>query len=119
MHIAAEWGHEGVVGMVVGAGADVNARDEDGRTAMYLGSAAGIDGVVRMLIDAGVDVNAVCGPSRRVALHAAAERGHSGVVGLLVGAGADVTLRNVPGVTAEQLARQHRHEAVLRVLAAH
>jgi ankyrin repeat protein len=50
--IAAAGNRSGVVGLLLKSGADVNARSEDGRTALTIAQANNSDAVVKILQDA-------------------------------------------------------------------
>jgi hypothetical protein len=55
LHIAAQNGHLELVRFLVGAGADVNARNKGGQTAMHMATSYDLDQVVKVLNDAGAD----------------------------------------------------------------
>jgi len=59
--LAAEGGHEEVVGLLVEMFGRVDYRNKAGATALILAARAGKDGVVRILLDGGSDVDAVDG----------------------------------------------------------
>ena len=58
MHLAARWGHEAVVRLLVEQGADVEARDENGWTVLHWAAEYGHEAVVRLLVEQGADVEA-------------------------------------------------------------
>ncbi len=57
-HDAVISGDVETVRALLDAGADVEARTEDGHTALMLAAAGSHEGIVRALLDAGADVNA-------------------------------------------------------------
>ena len=98
------------------AGADINARDQHGQTALMNAATNGQVEVVRLLADRGADLNHRA-KSGLTAVMLAVVRGHADVVRILVEAGADLTPRGsgapgFDGKTAADLARD-REEAVL------
>jgi ankyrin repeat protein len=57
LHLAIQYERTAVACMLVESGADVNARDEDGYTALYVAAIGGYAEVVEALVDAGADCN--------------------------------------------------------------
>ncbi|THW69586.1 hypothetical protein D6D18_10540, partial [Aureobasidium pullulans] len=70
-------------------GTDVEAKDEEGRSALYWASELGHEKIARMLLEKGADVNAQ-GEWYGNALQAASAEGHNKTVQLLLDKGADV-----------------------------
>ena len=68
------------------AGADVNVKGYDGRTALHFAAHGGHEAVVKLLVVAGADIN-VRDCDGRKALLVAVENWHEAVVKLLVEAG--------------------------------
>ncbi|XP_033217235.1 ankyrin-1-like [Belonocnema kinseyi] len=71
---------------------DLEARDEDGKTALHL-AADGREHIVKLLLDAGANINSTSRNESRP-LHFAAERGHVKVVELLLDYDADINVKN-------------------------
>ncbi|KAI1383412.1 ankyrin repeat-containing domain protein [Hypoxylon trugodes] len=118
---AAERGYEGIVGMLIRAGADVNAVKHEThwtsplQTAIYRSH----EGIASMLIRAGADVNDIGGHSSGYfPLHNAAVGGQDNIVRMLLLAGADINaaLRSSRRDTALRLAVKEGHEKVIRTL---
>ncbi|KAK3255287.1 hypothetical protein CYMTET_35523, partial [Cymbomonas tetramitiformis] len=85
-------------------GAEVDAEDGEGRSALTMALAGGKEAAARALLEAGAGVNA--GTGRRP-LHAAAERGTVEMVRELVEKGADVDAEDGEGRTALTVALEH------------
>lgn len=83
-------------------GADPEARDNDGRTALLLASAAGHYHIVKFLISESVDVNAADNEGI-TAMHLAIDNSNSSIL-LLAKAGADVNSQDNKGRTPLMLA---------------
>lgn len=111
IHSAAASGRPGLYCLekLVGRGCDVNARDTDGVTALYL--ACGVDPAfgdaseraIRALVDAGAEINAVADHGS-TALHVAAASLQTAIVRLLLWLGADETIKNNKGDTPADMA---------------
>jgi ankyrin repeat protein len=71
------------VSLLLDVGADVNAADEDGRTALHLASSCGRTDIVRILVQRGADLDAEDARGR-TALHLSSRGGHVDVVRLLL-----------------------------------
>jgi ankyrin repeat protein len=118
--LAAYFGHAEVVLYLVTQGAEVNAVANNAMRVMPLHSAVagGHVHIARVLVAEGADVNAPQHMGWRP-LHAAARNGDMEMVAMLIEHGANVKTPNDQGITALELARQHEHEGVVRVLEIH
>jgi ankyrin repeat protein len=90
---------------LISAGADVNARDEDGRSALTLAVTGQIKEVAETLITAGADVNAQdnYGMTALMSVQMFSMTSHwspEEMTEILVAAGADVNIRDDDGMTA-------------------
>ncbi|KAK3233710.1 hypothetical protein CYMTET_56014 [Cymbomonas tetramitiformis] len=113
LHAAAEKGMVEMVRELVGKGAEVDAEDGEGRTALTVALAGGKEAAARALLEAGAGVNA--GTGRRP-LHAAAEKGLVEMVRELAGKGAEVDAKDGEGRTALTVALAGGMEAAARAL---
>lgn len=104
LHGAARESSLPMVELLIGLGADPNARDHFGHTPLYcLGNAPHRDSgaaVVRALVGGGADVNAQDRIMRCTALHMAARRGNVDVALALLECGASLELADRKGVTS-------------------
>jgi truncated hemoglobin YjbI len=103
LHEAAAQGNAAMVEMLLGIGADVDARDGGSHTPLYCVAneqrgAGGAD-VVRLLVQSGADVNASDGAKRCTALHMAARRGNVEIAEALLNCGAELDPRDRSGDT--------------------
>jgi hypothetical protein len=96
-------------------GADVEAEDSGGRTALLWASRNGHEAVVRLLLEQGADVEAK-DSGGQTALLWASRNGHEAVIRLLLEQGADVEAKDSDGRTALLWASMNEHEAVVRLL---
>ncbi len=101
-------------------GADANARNADGATALMLAAHAGHLDIVRALIDAGADVHATdelgWAPLMKAVYNAEQDRGFADVVQVLIEAGADVEARITYGIRPLMLAAGYGETAVVETL---
>jgi ankyrin repeat protein len=124
LHLFATWGHKEIIELLIAAGADVNAKDKDGRTpldgalgetadlirkhggkngtedySIHLAAARGNIEAVKQHLAAGADVNAMSGADGRTPLNIAATHGHKEIAELLIAEGADVNATDENGWT--------------------
>jgi ankyrin repeat protein len=99
----------------VKAGAPVDSRDAQGRTALLVATYANHVEAARWLIRAGADVNAKDGIEDSPYLYAGAE-GRTEILKLTLAAGADLKSTNRYGGTALIPAAHHGHPETVRVL---
>ncbi|EPS39981.1 hypothetical protein H072_6288 [Dactylellina haptotyla CBS 200.50] len=90
--------HSAVVKLLLDAGADVNVKDKDGKTALFEAARRGHDEIVKLLLDAKVEVNST-DKDGRSALFSTIERGKKTAAKLLLDARANVNLKDRAGVT--------------------
>jgi ankyrin repeat protein len=88
------------------AGADVNARDRHGQTALMLAAHRGYRDMVETLVEGGADLN-VTGKYNLSALMLAITAGHVEVARVLARAGADLRIK---GAGAPGFARKTAHD---------
>ena len=104
LHNAAQAGDIEMLKAAITAGADVNARDSRGRTALMHAVDKGYLLPVSQLLEAQADVN-VRAPDGATALFMAAAHGHTEIIELLMKAGAEVSIRGPKGTTPVEVAR--------------
>ncbi|MDO4410246.1 MAG: ankyrin repeat domain-containing protein [Akkermansia sp.] len=97
------------------AGANVNAKNKDGRTALMCASDSGNVEVVKAFLQAGADVNAKT-KDGWTALIGASDKGHIEVVKALLQAGADANVKERYDWTALVHASFGGHEEVVKAL---
>ena len=86
-----------LAGALVDDGADLERKDESGRTALHVAVGGGDVGMAMLLLDAGANVAAKMDDGACQALHLAAQQGDEEMVSVLLGAGADVLARELEG----------------------
>ena len=89
---AVKAGDAGVLRTMLDAGADANARDEHGQTALMNAARDGHTEVVRLLVERGADLNHTA-KYHLSALMLAVINGRDAIVGILADAGADLTIK--------------------------
>jgi ankyrin repeat protein len=116
---ASSKGDLSAVKKLISDGADVNATDSSGRTALVEAAWGGHNDVVKYLIEKGANVNTGDNVGY-TALMRASEEGHAAVVSTLVQKGADVNIcGKVRGTTALMLAAEQGHIKPLETLIEH
>ncbi len=118
--VAAGLGRREVVSALLAAGAEVNAADRRGFTALFHGcynadEDRGWPEVVEALLEAGADREARIGYGVRPLMYAAGN-GEAGVVEVLLKAGADPTARNDGGRTALMMVKDRDYVDVINLL---
>jgi cytohesin len=126
IHDAARDGDLAGVQELLDAGADVNAKDNDGWTPLHIAASKNHREIVELLIAKGADVNAA-GESSSVfiwqggftPLHYAAVNGHKEIVELLISKGADVNAKADNGLTPRDWAIKRTHTKIADLLRTH
>ncbi|CAG9465342.1 unnamed protein product [Pedinophyceae sp. YPF-701] len=115
LHLAATKGHVDAVRALIACGVDINARTQDGQTALHYAAAENHTGVVECLLGApGVAVN-TADELGLTPLHVSAHRGRAEIARMLLDAGADHGL-TVGGASAAQIALACGFTAVADVI---
>jgi hypothetical protein len=114
----------GAVEALLKGGANVNARDSNGRTALHQGAALGAADIVDLLLAHGADASAV-NKSKETALHEVAnsevkvsDKDRVRIVTSLLDAGCPLELTGLPKATALYYAAWEGHLAIVRALLA-
>ncbi len=116
--VAAEVRNEEALDLLIGAGARIDNRDRDDRTALGIAARLGELGMVRALLEAGADPE-YQGEYRETPLLKAARQGHLEVVRTLLEAGAEADTSDLTGRTALEFAQEGRHRDVIELLEEH
>jgi len=93
-------------------GADVNARDDDDWTPLYMAAKNGRLDFVQMLLEHGAAINAVTTDDGETPLHGASRLGHVDIVRLLLEHGADANISDSGGQTPSDVASTRRPDIV-------
>jgi len=115
LHFASYFGHVVIAKLLLDKRADLEARDEGGRTPLSWAVRYGHEAVVKLLLDKGADLEAR-EVGDRTPLFWAAENGYEAVVKLLLDKGADLEARDEYGQTPLSWAVRYGHEAVVKLL---
>lgn len=112
---AAKKGDTADVKTLLNKGADANAKDKGGWTALMEASQNGHTEIVNALLNKGADVNAKFNNSW-TALMFASEKGHTEIVKALIAKGADVNAKLNDGYTALMFASAEGHTEIVKTL---
>ena len=115
LHRAAKAGNLDGLKAALAAGADVNARDGRGWTALMHAVNKGYILLVAPLLAAKADLD-VRGPDGATALFMAVAHGQTEIIALLMKAGADVSIKGPKGKTAVDVAQMSGDSAIPRAL---
>jgi ankyrin repeat protein len=104
-----------MVSLLLEAGADLHAQNDEGFTALDLAAEDGNEALVKMLLDAGANINT---PRNRnpSMLTLAAYSGREAVVQMLMDAGADVNMQDEDGDSALIAAAETDHVEIVSML---
>ena len=104
--------------LILKAGANINAKDADGMTALMHAASFARDKVTKLLLKHGADVK-IRDSSGKTALMYAADHEKDDVAKLLLEHGADVNAKDKSGNTALMFAADHQKDDVARLLLEH
>jgi ankyrin repeat protein len=114
---AARSGDAAAVKALLKQGADVNAAQGDGMTALHWAASRGDAAMAQMLLSAGANIRATTRLGAITPLHLASQAGHAPVVSALLAAGADANGATSTGATALMLAaRGGSTDTVMRLI---
>ncbi|KAF4968276.1 hypothetical protein FZEAL_10414 [Fusarium zealandicum] len=113
--VASKKGHERVLRLLIGNGADTEAQDKAGITALHNASCRGDTKVARLLLESGADIEAQ-DKVGKTALHYTSFRNNTKFVQLLLESGADLEAQNKVGMTALHYALFYGDAKFVRLL---
>jgi len=124
LHAAASVGHIVKVKQLIEAGANLNARDEGGRTPMFLAVVGGYTDVVEALAKGGADPNAGCydiydGRSTQTPLREAIQSDDLDMARLLIACGASIHAQRGREETPLHLAANSGNASMVELLLSH
>ncbi|KAM6985007.1 ankyrin repeat and KH domain-containing protein 1-like [Aplochiton taeniatus] len=114
--LACAGGHEELVSVLIGRGANIEHRDKKGFTPLILAATAGHVGVVEILLDKGGDIEAQSERTKDTPLSLACSGGRQEVVELLLLRGANKEHRNVSDYTPLSLAASGGYVNIIKIL---
>ncbi|MHB9146964.1 MAG: ankyrin repeat domain-containing protein [Candidatus Amoebophilus sp.] len=108
-------GDEKRVSKLINTGLDINAKNIDGNTPLYLAAQNSWIEIAKLLIENGAKVNEVS-KNGEIPLHSVAEKGQLELVNLLVEQKSNFNAKNITGNTPLHLAVINNHVEVVRLL---
>jgi len=112
---AAQNGKLEAVQQLLDKGANVNVRNGDGQSPLFLAAREGYADVVVLLVGRGASLESVTAMGNTPLMRAAIS-GHAGIVGFLLDKGADPAKKGNGGRTSLDWAKESGHEAVVKLL---
>ena len=120
LHWAVRWDDHETTGLLIRAGASLDAANHAGSTPMRLATVNGSAAMIERLLDAGLDPEDALSPDGDTALMMAARTGRPDAVRVLLDRGADVDRAEAwGGTTALMWAVAEHHAAAVELLVAH
>lgn len=116
LYIAAEEGHEEIARVLLDAGADVHGRKDITPLDWAVSAKRPNIKLVKLLIDRGAEVNRHDSLFKYTPLHRAAQHGDVELVKLLLEAKADPRAKETFGKTPLDLARESKHQDIVKLL---
>jgi len=96
---AATTGRTDAVELLLEAGANINAKNDKGQTALHVAVDSADGDIVELLLSKGADINAKDDESGFTALHHAAKSGNKDTAEMLIAKGADINAKDKQGHT--------------------
>ena len=120
LHVAVERGDERVVQLLLGAGAEIDAKGKASATPLHVAAERGNERVVRLLLEGGAEIEAT-NENGATPLHVAVESGHEQVVQLLLKAIAKTDAKlsrsgDINSTALLHLAVESGHERIVQLL---
>ena len=116
LHDAAREGDTALIKRLLENGAEIEAKDKDGWTALTSAALHGHRSVVECLLDRGADIEAKDKDGYWTALTSAAWQSHKSIVECLLDRGANIEAKNTNGYTALISAAWQGHKSIVECL---
>lgn len=117
LFIAAEKGHTEIANALLAHGAEINAKDSSGNTALHHAAQGGHTDIVNRLLAAGVEIDAK-GSFGETAMHRAVWGRHTEIAHALVTGGADIDAKDSASTTALTRAAEGGCTEIVKILLA-
>ncbi len=115
LHIAVKYGHMDTVNALIAAGANLEAREQQGYTPLHAASSSRYNNIVNVLVAAGANVNAQDNEEQTPLVNAVI-LGQTQTIETLIAAGANVNVVSSSGISALELAIKLRRPAIENIL---